>query len=340
MDLTFPSVEAPTIPARFDLASLDLGSSQSLYESTARMRRTGEVRWICLSGLCVDSKNHSAFCRAVCELSSLTDAASTSPQLIVLDWGRVEVCSAEGIAFFLILVRWLLEQRMSFVVCSPTHFGVSTALDRGGARTCCGDAVCWIRSESRGVAAVEEIAQCVVLARGEDQVVSTFLDELSASLTRLQLPKATRQLVMGLTHEVFQNVRSYAEANFVAAAAYYFQRRHCLQIGIADDGVGIADTILRQDRHAELDWFSDARIVSLVLRRGLSGRAVAADGTVSGGGMSQLIPVVLNGVRSAIMLRSGRALLGLRSDSPKYPAPQRFNFARGTQFRLEISTRA
>jgi hypothetical protein len=161
---------------------------------------------------------------------------------------------------------------------------------------------------------------------------------VSEALDEFAVPRTVRRAIMGTTHEVLHNVLSHAGATHGAATALLFPRRRpkILQIGIADDGLGIAGTVLRDPHHEELAWFSDARVTGAVIRDNLSGRGAVSGEREGGGGLARVVKRLLLETASKVFLRSGAALVVLRSEDPEHFLFHRLTYGTGTQIRLEL----
>src|SRR5438105_3992784 len=91
-----------------DGEDMDLSSLAGLRSSFQRHRKLGAATWIRLDGLTVDdAASHSALCHTLTRLGLGGDHARKSPKIVVFDWSGVGGCSAEGLAFFVVLVGHL-----------------------------------------------------------------------------------------------------------------------------------------------------------------------------------------------------------------------------------------
>jgi hypothetical protein len=188
-----------------------------------------------------------------------------------------------------------------------------------------------------GGAPVDLLAPMAVFGPDSNDSVDLFCDELSASLRRLETPRRTLLAVMGTTQELLHNVLSHASARHASAVALLHVRKRprVLQVGIADDGVGIAGAVLHQERHRWLEWFHDTSVTEAVLQQALTGRPSAPEAG-NGGGMARIIRRLLSESASTVMLRSGAALILLRSTTPDRCERHTLTYGAGTQVRLEI----
>lgn len=318
------------------LPSLDLTSVSSLRASLSPLRRSGAAAWVSLQGLPLeDARAHSALCQTLTQFGMGADRGRRVPDVAVLDWSNVDGCSAEGIAFFAVLARHLVGRGVRVVVCHSADSAVREVLEHAGIVAACGP-VPWVSCPTRNASAVESIVPAAIFADETNDSILSFCDELSSCLARLGISRAHKRAVMGTTQELLHNVLSHASASHAAATALLLPRKRpkVLQIGIADDGQGIPGTVVRHERHRWLEWFHDAGITEVVLNRALSGRERADSG--SGGGMARIIRRVLGETQSTVMLRSGAALITLRSNAPDRFERRALTYGAGTQIRLEL----
>lgn len=137
---------------------------------------------------------------------------------------------------------------------------------------------------------------------------------------------------MSTTVELIHNIQSHSGARFGAAAALLLPRRRpqVLQVGVADDGIGIAGSILSQPLHDWMSWSPDASVAEVVLDRALSGRE-----SQTGGGMARHIRRLVDEANCRIDIRTGASHLFLTSDEPRAFTKTYLNAGLGTQVRLQ-----
>jgi hypothetical protein len=253
----------------------------------------GDAAWLRLGGLGLDDPGaHGALSTSLERLGMGLQDERLRPQIVVLDWSVVNGCSAEGLAFFAVLARRFIADGVHVIATEPQRMDVKDVLVNSGLQDACAG-VRWIPCHASGQRTVESSARAALFYTGSNESLDEFCDDVSATLERLAVSRMVRRAVMGTTQEMLHNVSSHAGADHGAATALFFPRRRprILQIGIADDGLGIASTVLRDPRHEWLAWFSDARVTGAVIRDNLSGRgpslgmkkgAVAWPGWLSG----------------------------------------------------------
>jgi hypothetical protein len=311
-------------------------SLTSLRTSLAGPMRTGEAVWLRLGGLGLDdARSHGALCNCLERLG--IGGAEIPPGIVVLDWSVASDCSAEGLVFFAVLAKHLVDTGVQVFAAEPAVSGIAEVLAQSGFRSGCAG-VEWVPCDACGGGAAHCGARGALFSTSPNESVDDFCDDLSATLKRLAVPRSVRCAIMGTAQEVLHNVLSHAEASHGAAAALIFPRRRpkVLQIGIADDGVGIAGTILRHPRHAWLGWFSDAQVTEAVLRDHRSVRGADTGEEQGGGGLARLVKRLLAETPSSVILRSGSAFVTLRSQDPDHFHLRRLTYGTGTQFRLEL----
>jgi hypothetical protein len=316
---------------------LDVSSVAALRASIQTSQRSGEAAWIRLDGHGVeDGSTHSALCHTLTRFGLGADTGRKVPAVAVLDWSTVATCSAEGVAFFAVLVGHLIDKGVHVIACRPASATIAEVLDRSGILAAYG-ALTWVPCACAKGSAVETLATAAIFASESNESVNMFCDDLSAALRQLALPRATSRAVMGTTQELLHNVLSHANATHAAATALLLSRRRpkILQIGIADDGVGIAAAVLRDGRHDRLQWFHDVGVTEVVLHQALSGRPATSE-SGKGGGLARIVRRLLSETASTIIVRSGAALLAMRSTAPDQGERRALTYGAGTQVRVEL----
>lgn len=320
--------QLPAVPV------VELHSLETLRASLGEATRTGATAWIRLRGLDIDdAMAHSALCNTLERLGLARGAAATPPQLVVLDWSTVGECSAEGVAFFATLAQQFVRDGVRVIVPEPAVEAIRGILTESGLRAGC-EGLEWVPCEASGRGAGRSVARAAIFSALANESVDDFCDDLSATLEELRVPRVTARAVTGTTFEMVHNVLSHAAAPHGAAIALLFPRRRpkILQVGIADNGLGIPEALLRHPRHEWLGWFSDAEVTTRVLSGNLSGRG-AEEG---GGGLARAVKRMLTETPSRLLLRSGAALITLESSSPERFIRRRLTYGTGTQIRMEF----
>lgn len=320
-----------------DPTAVDLSSSTALRKSLNDACKSGYAAWVRMDGLTLDDRStHGAFCHTLTKFGLGADSGRQIARIAVLDWSHVEGCSAEGIAFFPVLVRRLVHEGVKVFACRPADRAIADVLECCGVLSAC-KTVEWVRCLEHKALHIESLAPAAIFDGDANETVDVFCGELSGALKRLELTTAARKAVMGTTQELLHNVLSHAGASHAAAIGILLPRKRpkLIQIGVADDGMGIRDAVLRNGRHEWLQWFHDASVTEAVLNGALSGRAETPDGG-RGGGMARMIRRLLSENRSTVMLRSGAALITLRSSAPEQFVREALTYGPGTQVRVEL----
>lgn len=291
------------------------------------------MEWIRAEAFSLDNEQwHSALCRVLSHFGVCGDTSRVAPQVAVLDWSRAEICSAEGLAFFAVLIHRLTSIGVTVVACDAALSDVSLVLETSGVRAMT-QTKRWISGGREARNSIETLVPLAVSATGTMDGIGSFCNSLNDSLVALGAPKRTRQAVVGTVTDLIQNVKAHSQAQYAAATALLLSRKRpkIIQIGIADDGLGIPNTILSQPLHQWLSWFPDASLTEVVLDQGLSSRE-----SQSGGGSAHLIRRLVSEVRSRVIIRTGGALISFDSEAPSKFMKRNVSLGLGTQVRLEI----
>jgi hypothetical protein len=331
-------------PHRFTSASgtsalpdLQFQSLAALRDSFVPWSRTGKGMWLRMGGLATDdARAHGALCNALNRL--LGAAAGGAPDALVLDWSGVSNCSAEGLALFGVVVRRLSEAAVRIIVIEPDFTDTQAAIAESRIVDGCGE-LDWVPSVASKRSSLRCCTRAAAFSGTANESVDDFYDGLSETLRAHDVPRPAVLGIMGTAMELLHNVLSHAGASHAAAAAFVLPRRRppVLQLGIADDGIGIPSTVLRHPRHEWLNWFSDAGVMRAVIREQLSGREDTDHSLeTGGGGMARMIRRLLEETTSEVTLRSGSALIRLSSNDPDQYEIHRLTYGAGTQVRVEL----
>jgi hypothetical protein len=316
----------------------ELQSLSTLRASLAGSARTGATAWIRLGGLGIDdAAAHGALCTTIARFGLEPPAVEARPQLVVLDWSTVAECSAEGIAFFGTLAQRLTGSGVRVIAAEPGVGAIREILTDSGLRARC-NGLEWVPCDACSRGAGRSVARAAVFNAAANESIDEFCDDLSETLVNLRVARDTSRAVTGTTFEMVHNVLSHAGAAHGVAAALLFPRRRpaVLQVGIADDGPGIAEAVLRHPRLRWLGWFSDAGVTASVLRGNLSGRGAEAGAEEGGGGLARAVKRMLRETESEVIVRSGAALVTLGSDDPERFSMRRLTYGTGTQIRIQF----
>ncbi|MBB4635974.1 hypothetical protein [Longimicrobium terrae] len=260
------------------------------------------------------------------------------PKVLILDWSGVSNCSAEGLALFGVVTRRLAEHAVRIIIIEPEFTDTRSAVNGSRILDGCGGLE-WVPSTASKRSILHCCAQAAAFSGSANESVDNFCDGLSDTLKAHAAPRRATLAMMGTAIELLHNVLSHAGSSHAAAAAFVLPRRRpaVLQVGIADDGIGIPAAVLRHPRHAWLTWFSDAGVTRAVIREQLSGRKTTEGETDSGGGgMARVIKKLLEETSSEVTLRSGSALIRLSSTDPESYKVHRLTYGAGTQVRIEL----
>ena len=149
-------------------------------------------------------------------------------------------------------------------------------------------------------------------------VIASVMDNLQHSLDRLQYGKKDIGNLSLIVSEACRNICDHAgdEAIGVFAAELMRDDPPKLMIGLADDGCGLRDSLLRA--HADAEIWTDEEVIRQALTKGISGIV----GEERGLGLSTII-AELSRYRGTLYLRSGRARLR-RQIGPKGDIEEHF----------------
>lgn len=328
-----------------EAASVRLGTEIDL-SSPLRLRQTlqprlddGAAAWVRLAGLSLDDlKAHRGFCQAMTRCGIAAELGIPLPSIVVLDWSVVAQCGAEGLAYFRVLVEQFVRLGILVVVCEPSDAGLRRVFANAGMLAGL-SSLARVPNPSSGIATCEALCQMTVFSTATHASLATFLDQLGSSLERLGSSRRRRQAIMGVAGELLQNILTHAGAMTGAAVATLLPRRRpkVVQVGVADDGIGIARSFLALGTDRDIQQFSDAMVTHVVLGRSLSGRGASNGERVAGGGLSRLFTRLLDehpGTR--VLLRSGEAFCALDAAHPASWKRDRLMAGGGTQVRLEV----
>ena len=336
--MTSDSSSASSTPSSEVRISFDAGgvaSAEDLRRRFLEDRRAGRVAWIDLRGLSIDRTDmHGALLHALTAFRLGADHGRAVPGTVVLDWTNVDGTSAEALAMFAVLVRTLVSQGISVVICEPEDGDIAAALEASAIRTACGT-VTWIPRVSRRLRRVEALAPSAQFGGALGLAsLRPFLAGVVEALQQLGTDEDRVALVADGVMEILQNVITHAEAEHAAAVLVLHRRRRprVVEVGVADSGMGIATNILIQPRHAWLAPFSDRGTTEAVFAQALSGR----DATEGGGGMTRIMRRLVDSCGATLIVRSGAAKITLTGSGAGGLSVVGHTFGWGTQTRLVI----
>ncbi len=314
----------------------NVAGTAELYRALATEIQRRETVWVRLNGLAVDRADlHGALHLWLRKLEpqggTMKDSAA---RRIVLDWSPVETASAEGLAFFLVLIRRLRELRREIIVCAPTCSDVREAVasleqeeDISGVQ--------WVFDRPVRSRRIRTLGPPAVFGPGLGRAnVSAFLSRFRDQLKELCTTKTPGELAEAVAMELVQNIGAHAGPTWACTMTLLEERRRPprIQIGMADNGAGIALHVLQQPRHQSLAPFTDRAVVEAVLREALSGR----DEPQGGGGFSRLARELTHKHGGDVWVRSGTALIHLPPGGSAHPRGASLSAGYGTQVRVTL----
>ncbi len=322
------------------LAEDILASPQALRSALLPAMRERTAVWLRLGGLGLDdSKAHASLCNELVR-SGFGDEARPAPETLVLDWSSTDSCTAEGLAFFSVVGRHFSQKGCSVLACGTQNSALEKTLVESGVHQ--GSAcAAWIPTPSTGQINCQSLAPAAIFGPDRNPSIDAFIDALSSRSRECGLKGRGASAVVGATNEFLQNVLSHGGASNAAAVALMFTRRRppVLQIGIADDGMGIPASLVAQVRHVWMAEYSDVLAARAALRNPLSGRSEDMAGAFTGGGMARMAGRLVADVGATVTVRSGAALVQLSPRFADHPRMSRQTYGHGTQTRIEIPVR-
>lgn len=305
---------------------------RTLLQSELKKR---ETVWLDLRGISVHRvAEHSAFMRALADLGFDPEPPQALPRRVVLDWSGVDTVSAEGIAFFSVLVRYLLEIEVKVLVCSASCADIAEVLWETGLRSALSE-VNWVPQPSVPSNRIRAIGHAAVLRGAEGRArASKFVNGLGNSLREFEFEGNAVGLAEAVAMELLQNVLEHSGDVWATAVSLVQHRRRppWIQIGVADLGAGVAEHVLAQVRHQDLGQFSDLAVIQAVFSAALSGRASGS----GGGGLSMLVKDIVERHGGEAWVRSGSGLVGFSTGGKRWVRPTHLTAGFGTQIRISF----
>ncbi len=306
-------------------------SPDALRAHLGSMLNEGRAVWIRTGGFSIEDQKAHGACATTLVRAGFGDGGAC-PEVVVFDWSVATEVAAEGLALFPVVARHFGERGSTVYACEASNASVAMALRTSGVALggrCAG----WARAAAAGQVSFRSVAPAALFSAERDPSMDDYVDGLSASMRELGLPKKTSVAVMGVSLELLQNVLSHGEARNAAAAALLFARRRprVLQLGVADDGIGIPGSVRGHSRYGWITELSDAVATRTLLRDHISGREESEG---SGGGLSRLVQRVLRDFGARVRLCSGSAFLALAHGTR--PEMGRLTHGTGTQIRIEF----
>jgi hypothetical protein len=259
------------------------------------------------------------------------------PSVVVLDWSRAGQYSAEGLGYGVVSASRLRRAGLRVIACVPARSVVSAALaDTSLMLTEMGVEV--LPADIASTMSSRVLVRVTPFAPGTAPAQSQLIRRVELALGELRATDEVAHVAEAFLTEAIQNVNRHSEATIAAVCVLFHYRRRppLLEVGVCDDGIGVANALLRQKVHASLGAFSDATVVAAVLNRTLSSRDSSASGLEGGGGLSILMRSALEELSAHISVRSGSALVELTGTDPGGWKLHRLNQGFGTQIRFRV----
>lgn len=292
-----------------------------------------------LEGLSIDDANaHRGLCHTLAMCGLDQDNGVTPPKTIVLDWQSSQSISAEGLAFFAILLEVIGRRGIRLFVCLPDRHDSAEIIAESGVRAGTQN-VEWIQRACSGKRTTRSFVQSALFNSTSRKPLNQFLSDISHELTPLVTDRKVK-LIVGAAMEVVQNMLSHANATNCAMSALYLgsKRPPIVQLGFADNGRGIPSSITEIPAHSWGQNLSDTSVTERVVQGALTRRS-SGDGVELPleGGMGMIFRRLLSECNGEIYVRSGTALVSAQSAHPNYWKKNFMDHGLGTQLRIAIA---
>ena len=299
--------------------------------------RAREAKWIRLDGLSANTlASHDALQASLRAFGIHGDSGESRPEIAVLEWGSVFEGAADGLAFFPLLTRMLAAAGSKVFCCMPSAGSLTSLIIRASCASVADPGVRWIPGALASSSSIDVVTGLLLLPRGKGDGISAALDSLETQMAKLGCQELAG-VTTGLVIELLQNIQTHSSCGHAALAAVVFKRNRppTLQIGIADDGMGLAANLLSDVRHSWLGQFSDASIAEATLGHGMSGRGAQS----TGGSLGGLMRTFLTETSSEVTLRTGAAHVVMSSADPTRYKKRNLTYGVGTQLLVAIRAR-
>jgi len=321
-----------------DESGLAPNSAAALRLELRHQLRTGAARWIQLGGLSAENPlHHRALCATLAAVGLNPARGIQPPKLVVLDWSTVAECAADGVALFCVVATSLSNQGTQLIVCMPARSDLALVISdaiAGGI----GSEITTIPVERTKSERVQCVTPSVWLADSSKSAIRDFCGGISAGLQRLIVSERVRKAIMAFATELVLNSLQHAHATRVKSTALLYTRRRpkVVEIGLADNGVGITESLVTTPTFARLSHLHDSSVVEFMLDQAASARSIANTNGVSRGGLGEAIKGLASVVDASVTVRSGRALVSLGSDGRADYRHEAFDYGLGTQVLASI----
>lgn len=296
--------------------------------------RARKAKWIRLDGLSANTLAvHDALQTSLRAFGIHGDCGEARPEIAVLEWGSVFEGAPDGLAFFPLLTRMLATAGTKVFCCMPSVGSLTSLIIRASCATVADPGVRWIPGALAKPSSIDLITGLLLLPCGKGDGISAALDSLETQMADLGCQELAG-VTTGLVVELLQNIQTHSECRHAVLAAVVLKRNRppTLQIGIADDGMGLAANLLSDVRHSWLGQFSEASIAEATLGHGISGRGAES----TGGSLGGLMRTFLGETRSEVILRTGAAHVTMSSEDPMRCKKRNLTYGVGTQLLIAI----
>ncbi|MEO6197267.1 MAG: hypothetical protein ABIP58_04075 [Dehalococcoidia bacterium] len=255
------------------------------------------------------------------------------PSTVILDWTRTDVLAAEALAYFTVVARRMMAIGIQTIICMPSTKtgyvaieGIVRDLVNAGARA--------VQPATQFSDTASLLASAASFQLDDSGQQSDFIEVCGEGIAKSGAEPSVREIAEALLREALQNARTHSEATMAAGAGLSFRRRRprLVQVGIADDGIGVARSVLARGAHTDLREFADATIALAVVNGTLSGRNAGH----GGGGFSLVLREALESFSARVTIRTGSALLRMEGADPTRWRIRHLTRGFGTQIRFEF----
>jgi hypothetical protein len=329
-----PTLDSDSIAALLAQAA-GCSNVTELRRTLSQSLRTGQAKWLRLDGLSVNSlRTHDGLQMSLRSFGAFGDLGLLQPSIVVLDWGSAFPGDADGLAFFPILSRLLIAAGAKVIACMPNNSNLASIVEKSDCVALAGEGISWIPGVPGVPGSYEPVAPVILLPNGKGQGLGALINCVEQRMRDIGCSNVI-DLTSSLLVELIQNVQAHSDCTYAGIGTVLLKRRRppVLQVGIADDGVGIAVNLLSQPRHAWLGQFCDATIAETTLAHEMSGREVG-----NGGSLGALMRKFLGETCSQVILRTGTAHLSMSSEAPDAYRTRSLTYGVGTQLLIEIKT--
>ncbi len=290
-----------------------------------------------MQGLSLDDKSHVAALRALEGAGLRPGVSGLDGITVILDWGTAREYSADGVALFQVVVRVLVGAGATVFILPPATCDMREIVDSPEMRASCEGAI-WVDGACDDADRVLALGSVGSFSSSERGTSGAFCAGYELAMSRVAMPGDLRKLLNGIVWDVIQNVVCHAEASYAAILGLHFHRKRpgLLEIGVADDGRGMADALLDQPDHRWMDQFLDVSLLENLFRRNLSSRSGMSDSaSPASGGLGALLGILFSKAPVTVLVRSNRVLIQLASDG-SIRRSHTLSCGVGTQLRIAI----